>query len=87
MRKRSRVLSLRGGAAAALCLVCERHVQAQLANGGSVQAPEPLKTNTNPVPPSGPQLSKTPLATEDQFTNAKKQAPNSVPTGTPGISK
>jgi hypothetical protein len=84
MGKQSRVLLSLAGAASALCFSWGSHVQAQSA--GSVQAPGPRVTNTNPVPPSGPQLSKTPLATQEQFTNAEKQAPKSVPTGTPGVS-
>jgi V8-like Glu-specific endopeptidase len=84
MAHQMRVFLPVAGAAAALFLWCGSHVQAQSA--GSVQAPGPAVTNTNPVPPSGPYHSALPLATPDQFTNAKKQAPNSVPTGTPGVS-
>jgi V8-like Glu-specific endopeptidase len=73
------------GAALALVLMCSGYVQAQSTRGGSVQS-YGSPANTNPIPPSGPSLSKVPLATQEQFSNAEKEAPNSVPTGTPGVS-
>ena len=91
MRNQSRILLALAGAEAALFFVCGSHVQAQSAGGGSVQAPVKASgsraADTKPVPPSGPHLSVLPSATQDQFTNADKQAPNSVPTGTPGVSE
>ena len=102
MRNQSRILLSLAGGAAALFFVCVSHVQAQSPGGGSVQAPAqaagggtvqaPVQAsgshaaNTTPVPPRGPHLSALPLATLDQFTNAEKQAPNSVLTGTLGVS-
>jgi hypothetical protein len=89
MRKQNQFLLPLVGGSAALFLLCISHAQAQSVNG-SVQAPVPKPTaqaaNTNPVPPKGPYLSNLPLATQDQFTNAEKQAPQSVPTGTRGVS-
>ncbi len=77
-------------AAAALLLMCGRHLQAQAADGGSVQAPvraDGAQTTTrNPVPPQGPNLSPMPLATQDQFTKAEHAAAKSVLAGAPGIS-
>ena len=74
-----------GAAATALLLMCNGHVQAQSVGGGTVQS-YGSPSNTNPVPPRGPASSQTPLAAPDQFTNAEKLAPTSVPTGTPGVS-
>jgi hypothetical protein len=87
MTNQRRVFLALAGAAASPLLLCGSHAQAQPAAGGSVQSPKPPVTNTNPVPPGGPQHSKMPLATEDWFSNAEKRAPHSSPTGTPGVSK
>jgi V8-like Glu-specific endopeptidase len=69
----------------AMLLASGSHVQAQLLSGETIQSSQP-SANANPVPPSGPYHSKLPLATPDQFYNADKLAPKSVPTGTPGVS-
>jgi hypothetical protein len=83
---RHRPHSAFAGAVVALFLMCGSHVQAQLITGGSVQSYGSPKANAHPVPPSESSLTKTPLATDDQFENAEKLAPNSAPTGTPGVS-
>jgi len=84
MINRIRILLALGGAAAAFCLMCGDQVQAQR-GPGTEQGPTYPAATDNPVP-SEPGLSKMPLATPDQFRNAEKLAPGSVPTGTPGVS-
>jgi V8-like Glu-specific endopeptidase len=55
-------------------------------DAGTVQAPGAPAPQANPIAPSGPYRSKLPLASQDQFTNAEQQAPNSAPTGASGVS-
>ena len=90
MRKQSRVLLSLAAAAAALSLAWGSHVQAQSASRGTVQAPVRSNgaqvMNPNPVPPNGPYLSKMPLASQFEFTNAEQEAPKSVLTGARGVS-
>lgn len=91
MAKQVFVMLAIGGVAAGLLVLCSNLAQAQSGGQGSVQAPlhtpRSRAPDTNPVPPGGPQHSKMPLAREDQFRDAEKRAPNSVPEGTPGVSR
>jgi V8-like Glu-specific endopeptidase len=90
MRNQSCVLLSLVTATAVLLLMCDSHLQAQSANGGSVQAPVGANkvqvTTPNPVPPQGPYHSNMPLAAQDRFTEAEQLAPKSVPAGAPGVS-
>jgi len=72
--------------AAILLLPCAKDAFAQRAGRGTVQGPSGNSQIASPQAPRGPGLSILPLADPDQFTNAEKLAPKSVPTGTPGVS-
>ena len=57
---------------------------------GSIQAPVEQSAaaaiDANPLPPPEPYFAMMQLATQDQFTTAEIQAPNSVPDGQAGVS-
>lgn len=69
--------------AAALCMMCIGPVHAQ--SSGTVESPLPPAARGTPTPTGGGEA-RMPLATQEQFTNAEKLAPGSVPTGIPGAS-